>query len=113
MAETFYEILGVHPKSSREVMARAWKIAARTNHPDRWSHLGPEEERSATLRMAAINEAFQLLSDPVTRRQYDLEHGLIPALCSRCGAPGALRNALGGLTIAYCDACIVANPFTR
>ena len=108
MTQTFYDILGVHPKVSQEAMSRAWKIAARRNHPDRWTHEGHESERSANARMAAINEAFQTLSDPAKRRAYDLAHGLLAARCSRCGNPGALRDAGGGAVIAYCNDCFTA-----
>lgn len=102
---SYYQILGLHPQASTEAINRAWKIAARKNHPDRWAHEGHETESSANAKMAAINQAYQTLSDPTKRRTYDLENGLIPAKCTKCGAPGALRNG-GGFPVALCDSCL-------
>lgn len=105
MSENYYQLLGVPPQASQDAIARAWKFAAMRNHPDRFAHLGDEAAREANAKMASINEAFQILSDPGRRRHYDLEHGLIAARCTECGKPGALRLADGGRTVAYCDAC--------
>ena len=100
----YYELLGVHPQASPEAIARAWKIAARKNHPDRWAHEGHDTEAQANAKMASINQAYQTLSEPTKRRAYDLENGLIPARCTKCGAPGALRDG-GGFPVALCQAC--------
>lgn len=106
MERTYYELLSVPAQASPEALARAWKIAARRNHPDRWRECGFESEQQANAHMAAINQAYQVLRDPRTRRLYDLERGLLPARCGRCGNPGALRDGGNGTIIPLCDTCL-------
>ena len=106
MSTTYYDLLNVPPQVSAEALTRAWKIAARNNHPDRWEAHGFASEEEANVRMADINRAYQILSDPRTRRAYDLEQGLIAARCGRCGLPGALRDGGNGSVIPLCDACL-------
>jgi curved DNA-binding protein CbpA len=105
MADNFYQVLGVHPQASSEALNRAWKLAARRHHPDLRAHEGADAEREANRRMIEINEAYQTLRVPEARRQYDLAHALIPARCSRCGQPGALRPSGTGTAVAFCDDC--------
>ncbi|MFH1516077.1 MAG: DnaJ domain-containing protein [bacterium] len=69
MAEDFYEILGVNRNASQKEIESAFKKLALEFHPDRHhdnplSHLAEE-------RMKLINEAYSVLKNPSTRRQYD------------------------------------------
>lgn len=97
-----YEILGVHVQSNQTAIRQAWKLAAWDHHPD----LQPEERRGEeAAHMRAVNEAYQVLSDPERRRRYDLEHGLIPAKCGNCGKPGSLRLDERGQTVPVCPEC--------
>lgn len=110
MESNYYQLLNVPAQVSPEALARAWKIAARRNHPDRWRECGFSSESEANAHMASINQAYQTLSDPQTRRAYDLAHGLIPARCGRCGNPGALRDGGNGTIIPLCEACLSQTP---
>lgn len=97
-----YELLGVRVESNATVIRKAWLLAAWDQHPD--LH-GDEERDERTERMRAINEAYQVLSDPARRRRYDLENGLIAAKCASCGAAGSLRLDERGQTVAVCGPC--------
>jgi|GEM_PF-872796 len=64
----YYKILQIHPEASLEVMNNAYRALVRQYHPDLYhSHRkGPMTEM-----MQEINEAYQVLSNPTTRADYD------------------------------------------
>src|ERR1700722_11794339 len=61
----FYEILGVPRTASQDAIQRASRKLARAHHPDISQDPGAEE------RFKDISEAYDVLSDPETRRRYD------------------------------------------
>jgi curved DNA-binding protein len=61
----FYEVLGVPRTSTQDEIQRAYRKLARTYHPDVNSDPGAED------RFKEISEAYDVLSDPETRRRYD------------------------------------------
>jgi curved DNA-binding protein len=61
----FYEILGVPRTASQDEIQRAYRKLARAYHPDINADPGAEE------RFKDISEAYDVLSDPQTRRRYD------------------------------------------
>jgi len=61
----FYEALGVAPDASPEEIQRAYRKLARTYHPD--VNKAPDAEE----RFKEVSEAYDVLSDPETRRRYD------------------------------------------
>lgn len=64
---SIYDILGVSPDAEDIVIRAAYKALAQRYHPDKWA--GDKED--ATRRMAELNHAYSLLSDPRRRRKYD------------------------------------------
>ncbi len=66
---TLYDILGVQPRADDKEVRTAYRKLARTFHPD----LNPDPK--AHERMAQINVAFEVLSDPVRRMEYDASIG--------------------------------------
>lgn len=66
MAKNFYEILGVAPKSTPEEIKKSYRKLARLYHPD----VNPNN-RDAELKFKEINEAYETLSDPGKREEYD------------------------------------------
>lgn len=101
----FYDTLGVHLNASAEVIRRAWKLAAWEHHPDFNRAETEAGRRAAEITMQHINEAYQTLTNPEKRRRYDLEMGLLPATCTRCGQAGHLRLAADGSIVALCVTC--------
>jgi curved DNA-binding protein CbpA len=63
----YYRILGVLDDAEDIVIKAAYRALAQKYHPDRWQG-NPTE---ATRRMAEINAAYAVLSDPDKRRAYD------------------------------------------
>jgi molecular chaperone DnaJ len=62
----YYEILGVDPSASQEEIKRAYRSLARRCHPD-----VNQNDPEATERFKAATEAYEILSDPQRRSQYD------------------------------------------
>jgi molecular chaperone DnaJ len=63
----FYELLGVRRDAGVGEVKRAYRRLARRLHPD----INPGD-RAAAVRFHAAVEAYETLSDPERRRQYDL-----------------------------------------
>ncbi|HWN59848.1 MAG TPA: DnaJ C-terminal domain-containing protein [Streptosporangiaceae bacterium] len=63
--DDFYQILGVPRDASQEDIQRAYRKLARTYHPDVNHDPGSED------RFKEVSEAYDVLSDPQTRRRYD------------------------------------------
>ncbi len=63
-----YQLLGVEPDASDDTLKKAYRKLARETHPDRVQ--GAEKE-SAEVRFKEITSAYETLSDPRTRAEYD------------------------------------------
>ncbi|MBS3054688.1 MAG: DnaJ domain-containing protein [Candidatus Aenigmarchaeota archaeon] len=69
MTGNFYEILGVDGNATREEIHKAFRTGALRYHPDRNKSSDAEEI------FKGINEAYQTLSDPTKRVEYDRKIG--------------------------------------
>lgn len=67
-SKNYYKILEVHPEASEEIIKRAYQILAFRYHPDK--HI-PAKKKWAEEKFKELSEAYQILSDPVKRRDYD------------------------------------------
>ncbi len=65
MARDFYEILGVARGADKDELKQAYRRLARKYHPDVNREAGAEE------RFKEINRAYEVLSEPETRANYD------------------------------------------
>jgi curved DNA-binding protein len=95
-----YEVLGVPRTAGQEEIQRAYRKLARAYHPDVNSDPDAEE------RFKEISAAYDVLSDPETRRRYDafgpdfrqVPEGVDPQTWARArrGAPGGAGGAPRG-----------------
>ncbi len=63
--ENLYTILGVSPTATTEDIKKAYRSLAMRHHPDRNPHA------SAQVRFNAIKSAYETLSDPQKRAEYN------------------------------------------
>src|SRR5450432_3724093 len=64
----YYETLGVSKTASADEIKSAFRKLARKHHPD---VAKPKEKAAAEEKFKQINEAYEVLSDPEKRQQYD------------------------------------------
>ena len=94
----FYDVLGVSRTSDTEEIQRAYRKLARTYHPDVNKEAGAED------RFKEVSEAYDILSDPETRRRYDafgpqfrqVPEGVDPEAWAAAQAGGGRRRAGSG-----------------
>lgn len=78
----FYELLGIQRGADADEIKRAYRGLARKHHPD-----VSDDKVAAEHHFKAINEAYEVLSDPQKRQMYD-----------RYGAAGPPGGDFGGFT---------------
>ncbi len=66
MAKSLYDVLGVSKTASADDVKKAYRKLARQHHPDRNPGDGAAEER-----FKEVQQAYDVLSDPEKRKQYD------------------------------------------
>lgn len=78
--KSFYETLEVSPHASPRVIRAAYRCLAQHHHPDK-----NRDAEDAGQRLACINQAYAVLSDPQSRHAYDLVQGIHGAWEERRG----------------------------
>ena len=63
----YYEILGVEHDASDEQIKKAYHIMLKRYHPDNYK----DDSEWARKRIYQLNEAYEILKDPIQRKQYD------------------------------------------
>ena len=87
---TLYDVLMVSPVADQEFITSAYRILAKRHHPDH------DRSPGAGARMAQLNEAHAILSDPAKRARYD---EVIKASTEPRPAP----SAPGAMNLRYSD----------
>ncbi len=88
---SLYEILGVNKTASFDEIKKAYRKLSLQHHPDK--RTGNEE------KFKEINEAYQVLSDESTRKQYDIKQqfgGNMPGMASMPGVPPEIIKMMFG-----------------
>ena len=67
----YYEVLGVDKGASEGDIKKAYRKAAMKYHPDKFANASDAEKKDAEEKFKEINEAYQILSDPQKKQQYD------------------------------------------
>ena len=67
----YYSYLGVLPYAEEIVIRAAYRALAQRYHPDRFQ----DGDAEAMRRMQEINEAYEILSDAIKRKEYDAARG--------------------------------------
>ena len=68
MKRDYYEVLGVDKNANADEIKKAFRNLALQYHPDRVSH---DKKKEAEERFKEISEAYEILSDPQKRSNYD------------------------------------------
>jgi hypothetical protein len=85
LSADFYRRLGVTPSATGREIAKAYRTLALLHHPDK----NADDKAGAEERFVAIAEAYETLSDPAKRKQYDSTGAAAaPAGSSRRGGRG-------------------------
>jgi molecular chaperone DnaJ len=83
VAEDLYKVLGVPKGASEEEIKKAHRKLARQYHPDR----NPDDPK-AEERFKEIQGAYDTLSDPEKRKEYDAGGGMFGGFGGGPGGPG-------------------------
>ena len=68
--KNYYEILEVNRLASSEVIEKAYKVLVQKYHPDKQQGISKTYYEN---KMQEINEAYEVLSNPFLKEQYDAE----------------------------------------
>ena len=86
MSKNYYDILGVKKSASADEIKKAFRKLAQKHHPD----AGGDEET-----FKEINEAYEVLSDPEKKEQYDT-YGTVGNFADQAGAWGGAGQGWPG-----------------
>lgn len=68
MDENYYDILEINKNASSEIIEKAYKTLVKKYHPDLQS---ANQKAKYEEKIKLINEAYEILSDPIKKENYD------------------------------------------
>ena len=66
--KNYYKILQIDKDASPEIIKVAYKLLVKKNHPDLKEG---EDKKNAEEKIKEINEAYDVLSNPTKKAEYD------------------------------------------
>jgi len=93
MKRDYYEVLGVSRDAGGDDLKKAYRRLAVKLHPDK----NPDDHAAAEARFKELNEAYQVLSDPERRGQYDRFGHAAFEQDGGFGFPGGFDDIIGDL----------------
>jgi molecular chaperone HscB len=90
LSQGHFELFGLEPAFAldAERLERAYREIQSRVHPDRFAHAGDAERRASLQWTTRVNEAFQVLKNPVKRASHLLElHGVDVAFETNTAMP--------------------------
>lgn len=87
MSEDYYRTLGVNQRAELAEIKQAYRKLAKEFHPDCNQSIDTCEQ------IIAINQAYEVLSNPQSRANYDSAIGIVPKRSARPPAPKRARTA--------------------
>jgi molecular chaperone HscB len=88
--QNHFELFGLSPAFAveSEALERSYREIQSKVHPDRFAHAGDAERRASLQWTTRVNEAFQVLKNPVLRAKHLLElHGIDVAFETNTAMP--------------------------
>ena len=70
----YYTILGIRPDATRDEIKDAWNFSVKAFHPDKFTGSSPRQQALAQERTKSINEAYEVLFNPIKRTNYDWQY---------------------------------------
>ena len=96
----YYKVLGVKKDASADEIRKAYRTLARTHHPDK-----NPDNAAAEAKFKEVSEAYDVLSDAKTRKEYDEARTLFGSGAPRFpggfggGRPGSQGGGSGGINL--------------
>ena len=85
----YYQILGISKNASDDDIRKAYRKLAIKWHPDK----NPNNQAEATEKFKSIAEAYEVLSDPTKRNEYDHKDDFANGAFSRSNSSGSTSGA--------------------
>ncbi|MEV5412446.1 molecular chaperone DnaJ [Thermopolyspora sp. NPDC052614] len=93
LEKDYYAVLGVPKTATAEEIKKAYRKLARKYHPD--ANPGSSANSESTAKFKEVSEAYDILSDPKRRKEYDDARALFGSGLGGFAGAGASRGGPG------------------